>query len=255
MSNDQTKTTGTPEQDGGDALEQTGTAGTPDSDGRDAESGKEPDWKQLYLQSKDAVEERNRLKAELDDLKGGSPQPPVAESPEVKEKTDQIEDALIRADEFRRKGDPVAAVALETRAELLATQRDLILERQLNRIPAEKQEAVLKHFSKHRNRLGDINAAYAEILAPEQEQEIKVLREKLAALEKGPDPEVMKAPPTGGREITARETKQRNMTQAQWNAEMARLNARLDSGDRSAMEEKVRLQMARRSNPSMVKDG
>jgi hypothetical protein len=221
---DQTKTTGTLDQDGGDALEQSGTAGTPESEqSRDAESGSEPDYKALYLQSKDAVEERNRLKAELEELKGGSTPPPVAESPDVQAKTDQIEDVLSKAEAFRKQGDPVAAIALETRAELLATQRDLILERQLNRIPQDSQDAVVKHFNKNRHRLGDINAAYAEINAPRYQKENEELRKEIEVLKRGPDPEVQKAPPTHGREISARERKFKEMTEDEIQAEAARL--------------------------------
>lgn len=206
---DQTKTTENPDLENADALEQPATGDVEDQGARDAESeGDKTDWKAIALGYKSKVERVNELEARVKELEGDSPQPPVAENPEVVAKGQQIDELLARAEEFKRRGDPVAALTLETRAELLNTQRDLILQRQLDKIPEVLQDKVLKKFNSNRHRLGDINAAYNEIRNPELEKENRELRDKLALLEKGPDPEVVNAPPTHG-ERTARETKKK----------------------------------------------
>jgi hypothetical protein len=94
----------------------------------------------------------------------------------------------------------------------------------------------------------------AEVEAPELKKRLAEAESRLAKLEKGPDPEVMNAPPTGGKEFTARETKSRSSTQAQWNARMASLDERIDNGDLSARDEKYRVQLQRRKGEVTVKD-
>lgn len=220
---DPTTTTGTEPQDDGTSLESAESPGTPEGDNRNAESQDgDKDWKALAISLQEKAAKVNELERKLAELEGDSPQPPVVESPEVQAKTDQIDTLLEKAEAFKRQGDPVAALALETRAELLSTQRDLILQRQLDRIPQERQDQVLKHFNKNRHRIGDINAADAELRTPSLEREVAELRQKLAKLEKGPDPEVLKAPTTHGHEFTARETKKK-LTEADFDATAQRI--------------------------------
>jgi len=255
VANDQAKTAGTPTPDDTDALEQPGTGGTPVEDDRNAEPGEgvSPDrWKEA-LQWKAKAERVDELERKVEELEGGSQQPPVAESPEVQAKSDQIDKTLDQAEEFKRRGDPVAALVLEERAERLRLERDLILTRQLDRVPADEHDAVLKHFNRNRHRLGDINAARSELREKVLERDLKVANERLAKLEKGPDPEVMNAPPTHGREINARDTKTRNLTRDAWNRDMAQLDERINDGDRDALQEKYRKQADLRKGQIQVK--
>lgn len=224
---DQTKTTGTLDQDGGDAVVESPTAGTPDAEeSRDAESGEHSldYWKGMALAYKDKVERVNDQDRTAEP-EGGQPQPPVAEDPEVQAKTDQIDDLLEKAAEFERRGDPVAALSLRTDARLAKLERDTILREQLAEMPKDVRKDVIAHFNKHHRRLGDMNAALAEIEAPKLAAENRALKERLALLEKPRDPDVVNAPPTHGREFGARETKSRQYTEEQFDAEQERIRA------------------------------
>jgi hypothetical protein len=215
---DQTKTTGTPDQDGGDALESTGTAGTPGTDGRNAESGDDNRWKEA-LEWKAKAERVNELEAKLKELEEEREQPPVADVSE-----DPKASRRKKVEEFKQRGDPVAEDHLDLREEVHALQRDLYLQRQLDEMPADERDRVKDHFNKNWRRLGDMKAARAELVAPKLEKEVKELREKLALLEKPPDEDVMRAPPTHGREISARQTTKK-LNEAQFDANAQSIRA------------------------------
>ena len=199
---DETQTTGTPDQDGGDAVEQTPTAGTPETDGRDAESDKvviSKDQWNVALKWKADAEEAKRLKAQLEEQQDDEVQPPdepVAAPPKGS------------FEWFLANGDPVA------RRQAMF-ERKVELDAQLAEMPADERESVKAHWRKNHHRLGDMKAARAELNASKYEAEMQRLREENERLKRGPDPEVMHAPPTGGREVTARERKTK-MTEAQF---------------------------------------
>ena len=236
---------GNQEQDDVTSLEQAGNDGTPDTDNRNAESGE--DWKKLAISLQEKAARVNALEAKVKELEEVR-QPPAVETQEVQDRTDQIDDLEAQVEAFKRQKDPVAAMVLEEKAARLRLERDLILTRQLDRVPPELQDRTLKYFNKHRHRFADINGARAELENPDLRSENQALKDRLAALEKGPDPEVMRAPSPGSREIGARETKQRFQTQAQWDSKMKELDTKIDDGDMEARNEKYRIQMERRKD-------
>jgi hypothetical protein len=229
------QTAGTPGQDDGDALEQSATTGTPELDDRDAESS-EPDYKALYLASKSKVEEANRLKAEIEALRQREPQPPAAE--------DDDEPAPIKDDvdwekvqDYARRGDEVAKAQLANRAMYLELARDVRDSFGLRDIEdkAERKE-VLAHFAKNRHRLGDVQAAAAEIRARKLDTEVARLRQELEAVTKQPPRDVVK---THAREVTSSEAKARKMTYEQYDAQIAALESQGKHREARAMGLKV----------------
>ena len=220
------KSAGTLDQEGGDAVVESPTTGTPDAEqSRDAESEEHTldYWKGMALAYKDKVERVNDQDREAD-LEGGAPQPPVAASPEVQDKTEQIEDLLAKAAEFEKRGDPVAALGLRTEARVAKLERDGFLKEQLAEMPREVRSKVIAHFNKHWRRLGDMNAALAEVEAPELKKRLAEAEKRLALLEKPPDEDVMRAPPTHGREISARQTNKK-LSEAQFDANAQSIRA------------------------------
>lgn len=217
----ETKTTGTPPQDGTDALDQSGTGGTPEADGRDAESKELEDLKALMLAQKQTIEDLKRQTAELNERQQ---QPPVAEGTEVQNMTEQIAEWEAKAKKLAQDGDPASALSLMNRADILRIERNNYLTRQYDSLPTDRRDKVLKHYNSNTHRLGDLAAADAELRAPDLEKENQELKERLAKLERPPDPDVVNAPPTHTREFTARETKKR-WTEAAWDQERERIRS------------------------------
>lgn len=214
---DQTNTTGTSEQETGDALEKTGTTETPAAEGRDGES-REPDWKKMYLEAKDKIEEANQIKAKLAEAEASPPMPAAREE-------DDAEAEIVRLNqELAAKGDPAARLALMERERRLALTRELVVDRQLSRLPEDEAKEVFAHIQKNPGRFGDVQAARNDLRAQRMDDELKRLREENERLKRGPDPEVAKAPPTVGREFSARETKAREMSYDDYDSERANLS-------------------------------
>lgn len=227
---DQTKTTGTESPDDGNELEQSAATAPEGSDDRNAESGEadKTDWKALAISLQEKAKRVNELERENAELKEGSQQPPVADASEFAEPVPGT------FEYFLERKDPVAA-------EVRRTQRAMILQRQLDkmRLTDEEEQAVVDHFNKNAHRLGDYRAARAELEAPRLARELKEARDKLALLDKPPDPDVMKAPPTHGREIGARETKSKMLTEDQFDREAARIRA--EQGELAELKYRERL--------------
>jgi len=178
---------------------------------------------------------------ELRERLAQSPAAPAVTSAEDDDDDSFDPSELHRAGEFRQQGDPVASVVirmakriekLEKRNEQLAkgvgdafTIRDI-------QDPALRQRAI-KHYEKNTHRLGDINAALAEVQVADQRTEIVRLKNELAKLTKPRDPDVLNAPKTQGREIAATEAK-RPMTLEKALAEANRLRA--EGKDHAAMK-------------------
>lgn len=226
------ETTGTQGQEGGDAGVDTQTAGTPGAEGRDAQS-KGDDLTKLNLEWKGKAETLNALFAsygvnsaeELKELLAQSPAAPVDNGTDA-----GGDDELERgAEEWVGKGDAVAKYAtskikkLEERIEQLT--RGVGDAFAVREIPEAERKAAVAHYQKNRHRLGDVNAALAEIRAPKLAAENARLSAELAKLQKHPDPDVVSAPRTAGREIASTQTNKRKMTLAQATAEADRLRS------------------------------
>jgi len=218
---DETKTTDEGATDGA-ALESAGDSGTPGDGSRDAES---VDWQaraeQLQAREeawKRQVEEAKEAKARLAELESAS-------SPAVREDEDEEAELLRTNQELARRGDAAAKLALYEREQRLRAQRQAVVDRELDRLPEAEAKEVRDHILRNPGRFGDVKAARNDLRATKQDDEVKRLRDKLAAYERAPDPDVVKAPPTQGREYSARETKARDMTYEGYDAMIAELRA------------------------------
>ncbi len=237
MTTDQT--TGTQTQEGGDAADSTQTAGTPADEGRNAESQGISISKEEALAWKGKAETLNSLMAsygvsspeELRERLAQSPAAPAVERPEDDGDDDSFDPADVhRTAEFVEKGDAVARLALRMakRIEKLEKRSDQLTRGIGDVFTARDIEdrtlraRTLAHYEKNKYRLGDINAALAEVQVADQRAEITKLKAELAKMNKPIDPDVRNAPSTGGREITATQVK-RKMTLAQATAEAERL--------------------------------
>lgn len=209
MERDEATTAGTEGADDATPLEESGESGTPQPENRNAEhsAGESDDWKKLAISLQEKAAKVNELERRLQQLEGGDEDPPDARRPDA-EGADPFE-------EWVEKKDPVAI-------RLKRLERRMELEGQLAEMPADERGEVRDHFVRNWRRLGDMKAARAEIRETKLDQENRELRDRLAKLERGPDPEVMNAPPTHGREITARQTKAKEWTEEQFDAEAER---------------------------------
>src|SRR6185369_11366121 len=246
---DPTQTTGTPEQDGGDAAE-VPTAGTPVADDRNADHGINREealvWKSKAERLNAAEAEAKAYKAQLDALTRS--QSPAANGSDPR--AERLATVKRFAEGTIGEGpDPVAAEVLELREALAMTVAELTNVRELDRVADEdKRSRIAKHFNDNRHRLGDVKAARAEIEAEEraakgaeQEAEIERLKKALEAQAKRPGSDVVQ---THTREVSAAEHKD-IMTQAQWNERQAMLERQADSGDLEAIKIRRREQVAR----------
>jgi len=218
---DETKTTDEGATDGA-ALESAGDSGTPGDGSRDAES---VDWKakaeQLQAREeawKRQVEEAKEAKARLAELESAS-------SPAVREDEDEEAELLRTNQELARRGDAAAKLALYEREQRLRAQRQSVVDRELDKLPEAEAKEVKDHILRNPGRFGDVRAARNDLRATKQDDEMRKLREENERLKRGPDPEVKNAPPTQGREYSARETKARDMTYEGYDAQLAELRA------------------------------
>lgn len=222
-------TTRTPETEGGDAPAK-GTTGTPTQEVRDGTSQGD-DLSKLNMEWKGKAETLNALFArygvssveELNERLAQSPAAP--DTPRTE--TDEYGAALQATRDFAAKGDPVAKLTLQV------LERNEQLERGIGDAftardiadPAERALAVA-HLNKNRHRLGDLPAALAEVRAARLGKELAAAQKELERMRKAPDPDVVGAPKTGGREGPAQTTSARKgVTSAQFDAEVARLTA------------------------------
>jgi len=189
--------------------------------------GKEPDYKRLYLeQTKTLEEERNELRRKLTESESRATHAPAAPADQLGA---QLEEDLIRLQEQNPEAARLISAVIDNVA-LTRQQMAAELQRVVDRaqIPADKVKRVEEHFSRNRNRLGDLKAAQAEIDADDLRSENQRLREEInrgkpASDLARPDSDVVR---TLTREVPASDAKQRRkMTGDQFEAEAARLEA------------------------------
>lgn len=221
------ETAGTPSPEGGDAGANTQTTGTPESEGRDARDiTANPEQIAAW---KEAAEERNRLAARVEELERRGEHPPGATTPQSPPQADE-DWATLR--EAAAQGDVYARTQLRlAQALLIKEQQDRdrdAIDAQLDEIPdAGERREVRKHLMENRNRLGDAKAARAELNEKRLAQENAALKKRLASFEtQNPGAETVRLPP---REVPNSETKTRNYTREQFEAEAKRV--RDEQGD------------------------
>ena len=221
------KTAGTPVEDGGDAKV---AAGTPPADDRDA-SSKEPDYKTMYLESKDKIEEANRIRAERDELKERLEHAPAAP---VDEPLEEDEDDLPGVQEWASKQDQVAQGLLKVakavkkgRAERAELVKAIIDRDQLRDIPDPVlRKEVYEHYQRNRNRFEDPKSALDNIQARRLQAEKDKLVEENERLKKAVAQAAIKPPdgvPTHLRGAPGSEKDIVKMTRAQWLKDQAEL--------------------------------
>ena len=207
---DETTTTGTDPKDDATLLEQPGEGGTPEGEDRNAES---EDWKKLAISLQEKAAKVNELEAKLKafEERPGQPASPPEDDTAPKPGTFEY---------FVAAKDPVAQRQLQHE---IQTRQELEL---LHMGLDKNEERQLRAFVKTQpGRFQDWETAHTAMTAPNLAEENRKLKEQLATLSKGPDPEVMKAPSTHGREISAAETKMREWTDDQFEREAARIAA------------------------------
>ena len=241
---------GMPEGDPVDPESPSGseTTGTP-------ESSREPDYKTLYLQSKDKVEEANRMRRENAELKARLQQSPAAANGRGQARTDRDEQINRLATEFQ---DPLAQghleLKMELRKELAQTIEGISQLRELDKIKDEtEREETLRHFEENSHRLGDVKAAHNEIKAKKLERENEAMRTEhtriaaeLKRISGRPDPGVAR---TAVREVPATEHEVRLVTMKDFDAQIAQL------GREGRHSEKMRLQQQLAAGKIDFKDG
>jgi len=225
----QDETTRTPGKDDGDAPVTTETTGTPGSEGRDAQP--KDDLTKVNLEWKTKAETLNALfaqygvssVAELNERLAQSPAAPA----DTRTTTDDDETDWPAIESFAAKGDPVAKGLIRQRQREENLVRGISDAFTARDIPdaTERQQAVT-HLNKNRHRLGDLSAALAEVRTNKLTNENAKLRDELKRLQKAPDPDVVNAPSTHGREITSSETQTRKkMRESEFDGEIATLKA------------------------------
>lgn len=221
-----TETTRTPGQDDGDAGDSQKT-GTPGTEGRDAQ-GQGSDLTKLNMEWKGKAETLNALFSrygvssveELNEALAQSPAAPATTGTDA----DDDEALMEQTRAFAAKGDPVAKLTLKVLERNAQLERGVVSAFEARDIadPGEREQAIA-HFNKNRHRLGDVKAALAEVRQVRLSKELRAAQDELATLKKTPDPDVMNAPKTAGREIPSNETKTKKVTLAKFDAEVKRL--------------------------------
>ena len=218
---DETQTTGTPTQDGGDAAQQP-TAGTPETDGRNAADDER--WKEALVW-KEKAERYNDTQRELDQLKASRDQAPRASTPAGDE------DYQRRSYETYVSG--IAAQAQDENARLwaLQEQRRLQNERRIEaenqqmqqivgyvlRALPEEQQAPFKELQAHPEKYASLDDAQREINLRRKEAEIAKLNAEVKRLQN------QNAVPTAGRETQSVPELKKEMTGSEWRKRQAGL--------------------------------
>jgi hypothetical protein len=234
----QDEPTRTPTAQDGDAGVNTPTADPTPTDERPASPGDEKTQKDI-LANKLKAEALNALMAEhgvstVQELRERLAQPPAAREPSAS--TRSAPDPTSRRAELRQKIAAGEANASDL-AELLELQEQAIdgLSQGtadgfvLSEITDKKlRERAVRHYSRNRHRLGDLQAAINEIKAADLETENATLREQIKSLNKKPDPDVTEAPSTLGREMTTTQLTKKKMRRDEFRAKVAALE---EAGD------------------------
>lgn len=235
------RTTGTPPTDDGDAAASTPTTGTPGGDGRDADSS-EPDYKAMYLASKDKIEEANRLKAENDALRMRADQPPADQDDDEEAPAGDDGNGLptkvdwARVQDYASRGDEVAKAQIENRILIERLARNTSDTFTLKEIDKAEQAEVKAHYQKNRHRLADIKAARAEVRERKLDAENQRLTKELEAARKQPPTDVVR---THSREVSSTEAKARKMSYAEFDQRQAELIAQGKRSEARALSRKL----------------
>lgn len=207
---------GTPEPQAADASEDTSTSG---AEGMEGQGGLSPeDTEKLHLTWKAKAERVEALEAQLAALQAQQ-QPPAADEGE------DDDEALIRENLELGQKDAAARLAAKNALYMRQLVREIGFSQQLRDIPdTQERKKVLEHFQKNRNRLGDPNAARAEIQAQEYAETNRKLAEENARMKKALEAAQVKPPdgvPTHLRGSPESTKGVRQMTKAQWDREIA----------------------------------
>lgn len=226
MADDTTQTT--PPNDA--EVEPPATSETP-GEGERAGPSKDEYHARQALEHKVKAEQLNALLSSygvntVEELNERLEQSPAAPAPRTTPDAAQVDWSQV--EEWARKGDAVAQAQIENRNRLDSLEHGIVNAFTAERIkdPAEKQQAIAL-MQRFPNRYGDLQAALAAVREPKLAAENAKLRDELAKMKKGPDPDVMRAPKTAGREIPATEPTGKKMTLAQLEKEAQAL---VDSG-------------------------
>ena len=215
-----------PTQEGGDAAAQTPTAGTPAEEVRNAQ---DENIAKLNLEWKAKAERTNELERENAELRAHqAPSPAATDARAANVDEDGVDWSAV--ENFARQGDPVAKAQIATKRSQDTLIRELANVRAIDQIPdAELRKEAADHFAKNRHRLGDPQAAIAEVSAKKLATENERLKAELA---KAAANQPVKGVNTSAREVPASEHKVRVMTLAELEAEVER--TREERGDNAA---------------------
>ena len=236
MSNDQTTTTGTPVRDDSEQVVQTPEPGTPEAEGRDAKSEVE-NLKALLAAQKEKIEEANRVLREREEA---AAQTPAARDGQIADEEQRRLSRIVRLQAAADAGDPAAEEALEAmrereaqRAAIEYDRRERAIEAELLRMPPEKEQAVRAHIAANPKKFGSVQVALDNMEAAAIRKRNQELEAENARLKQKPDDSVLNAPPTQGREYTARDTT-KEWTEDAFDAEAERI--RTNQGELAALK-------------------
>lgn len=232
---EETRTTGTENQDGGDASE-TKTAGTPDDQVRNAESegdeyvkvskGELDSWKSK-------AERANELERENRSLKERQEQSPAAS--DAGDDSDDPDERAVR--EWAAKGDPVARRMLSREERIIGAVATVL---ELRDIEDKSERAEVQKRMKERG-MG-LSHARLEVQNERLARENEQLQAKLKK-EARPDPDVVR---TAEREGPSATIKVRKMTESEWDARQRKLSPRERMNEQVALRDgKIELEYGR----------
>lgn len=219
---------GTPPVDGGDAAG-TQTAGTPQGDDRNADA--DGRWKEA-LEWKSKAERLNAMERELAEERALRAELEARQTrqPGRDDGDEDEDDRGVR--EWASKNDVVARKVLKLEKKFEERERALISEfgTALEAIDSisdrEERKAALQHLQKNRHRLGDLQAAVAEVQGNKMREELERLRKENERLARKPEPMNDSAPSTIARsEPQVGKAKPTQMTEAAYDKRCEELAA------------------------------
>lgn len=251
MPEDPEKTTGTLEKDGGDAPESTATTGTPTPEDRNADTG-EPDYKSLYekehtlsLQTKDKIEEANRLRDENARLRAQMEIGKPATTPQTSQA--DVEARNQRVAELQRLAphDPAAAAALELLEENARLRNEVMDAFTLAEIPKDQRAQAVKLYESGRF---ESMAQVADYMGKRDLQaQNEALRKEIEELKQGKRPASEGEPKdkddvvrTAGRDVSLPTSKARTTTKTEFDEKVRELHEAGDHRGARAMQQDLR---------------
>ena len=214
---DEQQTAEKPTQDDGDAAQQP-TAGTPEPEVRDAVSN-EPDWKQLYLSSKNTIEEANRVIRTSRDETPRAPTPAGDEEYQRRSYEAYVRDIAAQAQDEKARLwalQEQRRLNNERRIESENQQMQQIVGYVLRALP-EEQQAPFKEMQAHPEKYASLDDAQREINLRKRDAEVSKLQQEIKRLQN------QNAVPTSGRETQSVPEFKKEMTGSEWNRRQASL--------------------------------